>query len=163
MDLSCDLFKQFKVADIFEDKELYLQTEKILEERVRHTLLRRGTCHGWPPEVFAPKLVAAGVNENRQHLDQASKWMIPDPEAEWVACVKMTTTMDMEIQLNERTKRTQWCMIWRSLTSSSASYMNIKKNIVSNFMRILMSFESVQMFKQMCISSVGPGWTGYIS
>ena len=41
MDLSCDVFKQFKVADLFEDTELYLQTEKILEERVRHTLLRR--------------------------------------------------------------------------------------------------------------------------
>ena len=25
-----------------------------------------------------------------------------------------------------------------------------------------MSFESVQMFKQKCISPVGPGWTGFI-
>ena len=37
------------------------------------------------------------------------------------------------------------------------------RKIVSNLMRILMSFESVQMFKQKCISRVGPGWTGYIS
>ena len=70
MDLSCDLFKQFKVADIFEDTELYLQTEKILEERVRH-VATEGICCGRPPEVFAPKLVAVGNNENRQHLDQS--------------------------------------------------------------------------------------------
>ena len=162
-DLSIDLIKQFKVADIFEDAELCLQTEKILEERVRHTLLRRGTCRGRPPEVCAPKLVAAGVNENRQHLVQASKWMIPDSEAESAAWVKMTTTMDMANQLNERAKRTQWCTIWRSLTSSFASYMYIMSQCVSNFIRILMSFESVQMFKQKCISRVGLGWTGYIS
>ena len=161
--ISSDIFRQFKFADRFEDAELYLQTEKILEERVRHTLLRRGTCCGRPPEVYAPKLVTAGVNWNRQQLIKASNWMIPDSEAEWTAWVKMTTTMYMENQLNEKAKRTQWCTIWRSLKSSFASYTYIMNKIVSNFMRILMSFESVQMFKQKCISRVGLGWTGYIS
>ena len=154
-DISIDISRQFKFADIFEDAELYLQTEKILEERVCHTLLRRGTCRGRPPEVCAPKLVAAGVKGNRQQLVQASKWMIPDPEVEWAACVKMTTTMDTENQLNEKAKRTQWCTIWRSLTSSFANYMYIMRKFVSNFMRILLSFESV--------SRIGPRWTGYIS
>ena len=116
----------------------------------------------WPPEVCALKLVAAGVNGNRQHLVQASKWMIPDSEAEWAAWVKITTTMNMENQLNEKAKRKKWCTIWRSLKSSFASYMYIMRKFVSNFMRILMSFESVQMFKQKCISRVGPGWTGFI-
>ena len=105
---------------------MYLQTEKILEERVCHTLLRRGTCRGRPTEVCAPKLVAAGVNGNRQQLVQASKWMIPDPEVEWVTCVKMPTTMDMENQLNEKAKRTQWCTIWRSLARSFATYTNAR-------------------------------------
>ena len=150
-EISSDIFRQFQVADTFEENE------KILEERVCHTLLRRGTCRGRPPEVCAPKLVAAGVNVNSQQLVQASKWMIPDFETEW------TTRTDMENQLNEKAKRTQWCTIWRSLTSSFASYMNIMKKNVSNFIKILMSFESVQMFKQKCISRVGPRWTGYVS
>ena len=153
--LSRDIFRQFKVADIFENAKLYLQTEKMLEERVRHTLLRRGACHSRPPEVCAPKLVAHGVNGNQQHLVQVSKWTIPDSEAEHAAWVKMTTTMDTENQLSEREKRTQWCTIWRSLTNSFVSYMYIMRKCVSNFMRILMSFESVQMLKQKCISHVG--------
>ena len=102
--ISSDIFRQFKFADRFEDAELYLQTEKILEERVRHTLLRRGTCSGRPPEVCAPKLVEAGVTGNRQQLIQASKWIIPDSAAEKAAWVKMPTTMDMENQLNEKAK-----------------------------------------------------------
>ena len=93
---------QFKVADIFENSELLLQTKKTLEERVRHTLLRRGTCRGRPPEVCASKLLAAGVYGNKQQLVQALKWMMQDSEAEWAALVKMTTTMDMERQLSER-------------------------------------------------------------
>ena len=161
--ISSDIFRQFKFADRFEDAELYLQTEKIREERVHHTLLRRGTCRGRPPEVCAPKLVEAGVSRNRQELIHPLKWIIPDSEAEWVAWVKMTTTMDTENQLSEREKRTQWCTIWRSLKSSFANYTYIMEKIVSNFMRILMSFESVQMFKQKCISHVGPGWTGYLN
>ena len=127
----------------------------MLEERVRHTLLLRGTCRGRPPEVCAPKLVAHGVNGNQQHLVQVSKWTIPDSEAERTALVKMTTTIDTENQLSERRKRTQWCTIWRSLTSSFASYMYIMRKCVSNFMRIQMSFESVKMFKQKGISRVG--------
>ena len=70
--------------------------------------------------------------------------------------------MDMVNQLNERAKRTQWCTIWRGLKSSFANYMYVMRKFVSNFMRILMSFESVQMFKQKCISRVGPGWTWFI-
>ena len=62
---SSDIFRQFKVADIFENVELYLRTEKILEERVRHTLLHWGNCRGRPREVFAPKLVTHVVNGNR--------------------------------------------------------------------------------------------------
>ena len=146
-----DIFRKFKVADIFENAELHLQTEKVLEERVRHTLLRRGTCRGRPPEVCAPKLVAHGVNGNRQHLVQVSKWTIQDSEAERTAWVKMTTTMDTENQLSESEKRTQWRTIWRSLTSSFASY----RIFVSNFMRIQMSFENVKMFIQKGISRVG--------
>ena len=162
-DISSDIFRQFKFADVFEDAELYLQNEKILEERVCHMLLRRGTCRGRPPEVCAPKLVEVGVNGNRQQLIQTSEWMMRDSEGEWAAWVKMTTKMNMENKLSEMAKRTQWCSIWRSLKSSFASYMYIMRKFVSNLMRILMSFESVQMFKQKCISRVGPGWIGYIS
>ena len=153
--LSSDIFRQFKVADIFENAELYLQTEKVLEERVRHTFLWRGTCRGRLPEVCAPKLVAHGFNGNQQHLVQVWKWTIPDSEAERTAWAKLTTTMDTENQLSEREKRTQWCTIWRSLTSSFASYMYIMRKCVSYFMRILMSFESVKMFNQKDISHVG--------
>ena len=109
---SSDIFRQFKVADIFENVELYLRTEKILEERVRHTLLHWENCRGRPREVFAPKLVTHVVNGNRRHLVQVSKWTIPDSEAEQAAWVKMTTTMDTENQLSEREKRTQWCTFW---------------------------------------------------